>query len=83
MKLADRSVKVLLSIIAVLLMGNLLVQLLPAPRPALAAGIPDTGAQFQAMVDQLTELNKKLDKTNEILESGKLTVLVKDNKSEK
>jgi hypothetical protein len=83
MKLTDRSVKALLSTIAVLLAANLFLQLLPSPRPALAAGVPDTGAQLQAVVDAVQDLNKKLDKTNSILESGTLTVKIKDAKSDK
>ena len=83
MKLGDRTVKVLLTVITVLLGLNLLVQLHPAPRVAMAAGIPDTGAQLQAIVDELQTLNKKVDKIDAVLESGNLTVKVKDAKGDK
>jgi hypothetical protein len=74
----DRTVRFLLGLIAALLAVNLLVQMnqSAAPRMALGAGIPDSGAQMQAVVDQVTELNKKVDRLDSFLESGKLTVNV-------
>jgi hypothetical protein len=81
----DRSVRVLLGSIALLLGLNLLAQLGSdgGTRTAVAAGIPDSGAQFQAMIDQLKDLNKKVDKLQAYFESGALTVKVKDPKAEK
>jgi hypothetical protein len=77
MNLQDRSIRLLLAVIAVLLGANLLVQSGVGPRRVQAAGIPDTGAQFQSMVDNLTELNKKVDKLDTFIESGALVVNVK------
>lgn len=74
---SDRTVRVLLAAIAFLLGANLLVNLQPG-RTAVAAGIPDSGAQAQQQIDQLVELNKKVDKLQGFLESGKLVVDVKD-----
>ncbi|MCL2647992.1 MAG: hypothetical protein FWD61_13440 [Phycisphaerales bacterium] len=82
----DRSVRVLLGVIAILLGLNLLVQVsgLTGPRVAMAAGIPDSGAQLQAMVEKTADISKKLDKLQAFLESGELTVKVKElPKSEK
>ena len=81
----DRFLRVVLVIIAVLLAGNLVFHsgIASGPRTAWAAGIPDSGAQFQAMIDQLSDLNKKIDKLENYLESGALTVKVKDPKSDK
>jgi len=73
----DRSVRVLLAAIAFLLGANLLVNLRPE-RTVQAAGMPDSGAQMQQQIDQLTQLNSKLDKLQGFLESGKLVVDVKD-----
>jgi hypothetical protein len=81
----DRTIRVLLAAVALLLGANLLIQFnaASAPRPAMAAGIPDSGAQMQAVVDQLADLNKKVDKLDSFLESGKLQVTVKDAKADK
>ena len=76
----SRTVRFLLGAIAVLLGVNLLVQVNHPGRTAQAAGLPDTGAQLQAVVDQLTELNKRVDKMQSYLESGKMTVEVKSDK---
>lgn len=71
----DRSLRVVLCLVAALLAANLLVSLnAGSTRVAVAAGIPDSGAQMQAMIDQLAELNKKVDKLQNFMESGKLTV---------
>jgi hypothetical protein len=75
----DRSTRILLAVIAFLLGANLLVSLQPG-RTALAAGIPDSGAQMQQQIDLLTQLNSKLDKLQSFLESGKLQVDVKEKK---
>jgi hypothetical protein len=85
MNRTDRSTRLLLGVIAMLLGINLLVQLGSAagPNTARAAGIPDSGQQFQSMIDQLTELNKKVDKMQAYFESGALTVKVKEPKAEK
>ena len=81
---SDRSTRVLLAVIAFLLGGNLLVNMNRGGAPAAyAAGIPDTGAQIQAVVDQVAELNKKVDKIDDFLEGGHLTVKVQDAKSDK
>ena len=75
----DRSIRVLLGTIAILLGLNLLVQIsgLTNPRTAIAA-IPDTGAQMKAIVDNTAENNKKMDKLISYLESGNLSVKVKE-----
>ena len=76
----DRSVRVLLGIITLLLGLNLLVQLnsTSGQATAMAAGIPDSGAQLQSVADHLVELNKKVDKLQTYLESGALCVKVKE-----
>jgi hypothetical protein len=82
---SDRSIRVLLVVIVFLLGANLLVNMNGhggSPK-AYGDGIPDTGAQIQAVVDQVTELNKKVDKVDAFLEGGHLTVTVQDSKSEK
>ncbi len=81
----DRSVPFLLGAIAVLLAANLLVNMNQAggSRVAMAAGIPDSGAQLEAVVEQISDLNKKVDKLDGFLESGALEVKVKDPKAEK
>jgi hypothetical protein len=78
----DRSLRVLLTVIAVLLGMNLLVNMNASggPRAAYGAGIPDTGAQIQSMVDAINELNKKVDKLDAFLESGALSVKVQEAK---
>ena len=38
------------------------------------AGVPDTGAQLQALVDELKITNQKLDALQKTLDSGKLQV---------
>lgn len=75
----DRTIRLLLAVVAVLLAANLFVQLgsRGVVRSAQAAGgIPDSGAQMQQVIDQLTQLNGKVDKLQSLLESGKLTVKV-------
>ena len=77
----ERSRNVLLWAIAILLGANLLVQLnSPAGSRAVAAGIPDSGAQLQAVADQLSDISKKVDKLDSFLESGTLAVTVKNTK---
>ena len=73
----ERTTRMLLSVIALLLGANLLININNAgpARSAMAAGIPDSGAQMQAVVDQLIELNKRVDKMQGLLESGKLAVV--------
>lgn len=70
----SRSLRILIGAVAVLLAANLLMTIAQSTRTAVGAGIPDSGAQMQAVVDQLTELNKKVDKLQSFMESGKLTV---------
>ena len=75
------SPKFLLTLVALLLAGNLAVQVgMFGARPAKADGIPDSGAQFQAMIDQLKDVNKRLDGMQHYLESGNLTVKAKVDK---
>ena len=69
----DRTVRILLAAVAFLLGANLFVQL-HRDQTARAAGIPDSGQQMQAQIDQLVELNKKVDKLESFLESGNLKV---------
>lgn len=85
MKTNDRSIRVLLSIIACLLGANLLVNMnnSSGPRTAYAAGIPDQGAQLQAVVDSVNEVGKKVDKIDAFLESGALSVKVQASKTDK
>ena len=44
--------------------------------PTVAADIPDPGARQMAMVDELKQLNTKLGRLNDFLESGRLKVVV-------
>ena len=74
----SRSLRMLVGAVAVLLGANLLVSLSQSTRTAVAGGIPDSGAQMQAVIDQLSELNKKVDKLQSFMESGKLTVKMAD-----
>jgi len=78
----DRTVRVLLAAIAFLLGANLLVSLRPE-RLALAAGLPDSGQQMQQQIDLLSDLNKKVDRLQSFLESGKLMVDVKEKEKAK
>lgn len=81
----DRTLRVLLTAIVVLLSANLLVNLnsTSGPRAAYAAGIPDSGAQLQAVVDAAQDLNKKVEKLTSFLESGNLSVKVQEEKEKK
>ncbi len=88
--LRQQSSKILLVVIAVLLAANLAVQFLGnttvsrAKDPVTAAnGIPDSGAQFQGVVDELRNTNKKLDTLQAFLESGSLSVKAKLEKEDK
>jgi len=74
----DRTIRVLLAAVAFLLGANLLVQLGSSPRTAMAQGIPDSGAQAQAQINLLKDLNGRIDKLQAFLESGKLTVKVEE-----
>jgi hypothetical protein len=80
MSRSDRSIHILLATIAFLLGANLLVQTW-RDRPAMAVepqGLPDTGAQLQKQIEELSKLNTKMDKLQAYLESGKLTVTAKE-----
>jgi hypothetical protein len=77
----ERTTRILLTAIAFLLGANLFVSV-HRDQAVQAAGIPDSGAQMQAQIDQLTQLNAKMDKLQSFLESGKLKVLT-DAKAEK
>ncbi len=80
----NKTHRFLLVVIACLLAANLLVDIRAgSAQTAVAAGIPDSGAQLQAVVDQLVDLNKRIDKMEGYLESGKMTVNVKDPKTDK
>jgi hypothetical protein len=52
-------------------------------QPAAMAQIPDSGAQFQQMIEQTKQTNAKLDRIIGILEGGKLQVKVLAEKEEK
>ncbi len=73
----DRTIHVLLAAIAFLLGANLLVNVYQE-RTARAAVFDPASGLAQAQIDQLTELNKKVDKLQVLLESGKLGVIVKE-----
>jgi hypothetical protein len=45
--------------------------------PAAGGGIPDSGAQLQAIVDGIKTQTARLDSIQAVLESGKMTVLTK------
>ena len=75
MKRNDRTIHVLLAAIAFLLGANLLINV-HQDRTTRAAGFDPQVQQAQLQVDQLTDLNKKIDKLQSFLESGKLTVKV-------
>ncbi len=81
----DRSLRVLLTAIVVLLGANLLVNMnnSPGPRSAYGAGIPDSGAQLQAVVDAINDLNKKVDKLDAFVEGGNMMVTVKKSDDSK
>ena len=81
----DRMIRVLLSAIAALLAANLLVAINQSSggRIAMAAGIPDQGAQLQVISDQVADLGKKVDKLDSFLEGGSLSVKIADKKSDK
>lgn len=51
--------------------------------PATAAAIPDPGARQVQMVEELKQLNVKLDRLVGVLESGKLQVTVTNPDEEK
>jgi len=77
------SLRLLLSIVALLLGANLFMQMhgsttARAVTPTSAVtGIPDSGAQFQAMVDELRGVNRRLDTLETFLEGGNLKVKAK------
>ena len=81
----DRSLRVLLTAIVVLLGANLMVNMNnnSGPRSAYAAGIPDSGAQLQAVVDAINDLNKKVDKLDAFVEGGSMVVTVKKTEESK
>ena len=74
---SQKSTRVMLALVAGLLAANLLLNTgAAAPRPAVAAGLPDSGAQLERLIDEVTKLNKTVDTLQSFLESGKLTVKV-------
>jgi len=77
-RIKESSGKLLLVLIAVLLGANLIVQLnAGSARTAQAAGLPDSGAQLQGILDEQRATNKHLDVIEGILNSGNLTVKTK------
>ncbi len=66
----------LLSAILVLQILTLLNQFLAPSLPAARGQIPDAGAQQNDVIQNLQNLNDKMDKLVGILESGKLQVQV-------
>ena len=73
----DWVTRVTLIAIALLLAANLAMSTgAPVQRAAYGAGVPDTGAQFQQMVDELRALNAKTDSIEKLLSSGNLQVKV-------
>jgi hypothetical protein len=88
--LRQQSIKALLVVTAVLLAANLAVHWLSDTRVSQAKepvsavnGIPDSGAQIQAVVDEVRGTNKRLDALQSYLESGALTVKAKIEKDDK
>lgn len=81
----DWTLKALLVMVVALLATNLIVMSgLSTPRAALAAGIPDSGAQLQAVVDEIKATNTRLEAIQKFLESGNMTVNTKpSDKAEK
>jgi hypothetical protein len=74
---SEKSTRWMLGVVAALLAANLLAGAINATsRPATAAGLPDSGAQLQQVVDEITKLNKNVEKLDAFLESGKMTVKV-------
>ncbi len=81
-----RYTNVILTVLAVLLSLQLWTQWSGGPSIATtgyAAGIPDSGAQRQQMVDQLKLLNSKVDQLKGMFASGKARVTVAQPKAEK
>lgn len=76
--------RLLLFLAVMLLAGHLLVwtNLTHTPQ-AMAAGLPDSGAQLQAIIDELKDTNKRLDSMQKFIESGNLKVQVKADKEPK
>jgi hypothetical protein len=72
----------LLTVVLVLQSVMLLGQWLGVPSPVTPAHaqIPDAGGQRNAMIDELRQVNAKLDKLAAYLESGKLEVRVVEPK---
>ena len=59
--------------LASLYLRNTLAAGTPTP-PASGGGVPDSGAQLLAVVDELKNTNQKLDALQKLLESGKVQV---------
>lgn len=73
MKSANKGVQVMLGVVAGLLALNLASTWL-STKTAQAAGLPDSGAQLQQLIDETSKLNKNVEKISALLESGKLKV---------
>jgi hypothetical protein len=79
MKSADknRGVQIMLGVVAGLLALNLASSWFESsPRIAQAAGLPDSGAQLERLIDETSKLNKTSEKILALLDSGKLKVQV-------
>lgn len=79
MKLGENSTKVMLGAVALLLVLNL-VGPTSAQNRQPPQGIPDSGAQMQAIIEELRDLNKKVDAMTKTLESGNVKVQVVEKK---
>jgi hypothetical protein len=56
--------------------GDRLTTFLPAAQAGEPVGIPDSGAQRVQMINELKQMNKKLDALTDLLRSGKARVRV-------
>lgn len=75
----DQLKTMLLAMVAVLLAVDIASRI--TPRAVMAAntggGIPDSGAQLQAVVDSVKSIEGKIDNLQSLLESGKVVVQTK------
>lgn len=73
----DKGTRVLLGVVAGLLALNVVASVGGgSQRTAVAAGLPDSGAQLERLIDEVAKLNKTVEKLQGYLESGKMTVKV-------
>ena len=52
-------------------------------KPAVAGDIPDPGSRQMQMIDELKQLNSKLGRLNDFVESGRLKVVVVESDQKK